>query len=106
LLDAISSESALLQRHGPFLASIRNVRPESRAGTRRPSPVPMPVSGLTEREIDILQRLSTLSTNEEIAADLFLSPNTVKTHLKSLYRKLEVSRRSDAFRRGRALGLC
>ena len=106
LLDAITSESVLLQRHGPFLASIRSGHPESHAGTRRPSPVAMPVSGLTEREIDILQRLSALSTNEEIAADLFLSPNTVKTHLKSLYRKLEVSRRSDAFRRGRALGLC
>ena len=106
LLDVITSESVLLQRHGPFLASIRNVRSESHDCTHRPAGVAMPVSSLTEREIDILQRLGALSTNEEIAADLFLSPNTVKTHLKSLYRKLEVSRRSDAYRRGRALGLC
>ena len=65
-----------------------------------------PVGALTERELDVLQRLGTLSTNIEIAAELYLSPNTVKTHLKSLYRKLEVTRRSDAYRRGRSLGLC
>ena len=78
----------------PSAAATRNRTPAH----CRPSPVATPVSGLTVREIDILQRLSALSTNEEIAADLFLSPNTVKTHLKSLYRKLEVTRdpmRSD-----------
>ena len=90
----------------PFLASIRNVRSRFLDSTLRPPAIATPVSDLTEREIDILQRLGGLSTNEEIAADLFLSPNTVKTHLKSLYRKLDVTRRSDAFRRGRALGLC
>jgi LuxR family transcriptional regulator, maltose regulon positive regulatory protein len=106
LLEATASDTVLLQRHGSFLAALRPVRLASFDGTRRAHAVTTPVSGLTEREIDILQRLGALSTNDEIAADLFLSPNTVKTHLKSLYRKLEVTRRSDAFRRGRALGLC
>ncbi|HEY5979157.1 MAG TPA: LuxR C-terminal-related transcriptional regulator [Microlunatus sp.] len=106
LLDVIGSDPGLLQRHGTFLASIRTVGLGLPDSTHRPSTVAAPVSDLTQREIDILQRLGALSTNEEIAADLFLSPNTVKTHLKSLYRKLEVTRRSDAFRRGRALGLC
>ena len=106
LLEVIGSDAILLQRHGPFLASLRNARLGFLDNTLRPPAIVRPVSGLTEREIDILQRLGALSTNEEIAADLFLSPNTVKTHLKSLYRKLEVTRRSDAFRRGRALGLC
>jgi LuxR family maltose regulon positive regulatory protein len=105
LLEAIGSDGVLLQRHGPFLASIRNVR-SSLDSTLRPPATVTPVCDLTERELDILQRVGGLSTNEEIAADLFLSPNTVKTHLKSLYRKLDVTRRSDAFRRGRALGLC
>jgi LuxR family maltose regulon positive regulatory protein len=106
LLEATASDTVLLQRHGSFLASLRPVRLASFDGALRPHLVAAPVSDLTEREIDILQRLGALSTNDEIAADLFLSPNTVKTHLKSLYRKLEVTRRSDAFRRGRALGLC
>jgi LuxR family maltose regulon positive regulatory protein len=66
-----------------------------------------PLAGqLTRRELDILQRLGTLSTNDEIAADLFVSVNTVKTHMKSMFRKLDVTRRSEAFRLGRTLGLC
>jgi LuxR family maltose regulon positive regulatory protein len=42
-----------------------------------------------------------MRSTEEIAADLHVSVNTVKTHLKSIYRKLAVSRRSDAVRRAR-----
>jgi LuxR family maltose regulon positive regulatory protein len=61
---------------------------------------------LTERELQILERLAYLCTTEEIATDLFVSMNTVKTHIKSLFLKLSVNRRADAVRRGRRLGLC
>jgi ATP/maltotriose-dependent transcriptional regulator MalT len=61
---------------------------------------------LTTRETDVLRLLAQLCSNEEIAADLVLSLNTVKTHMRSLFQKLSVSRRADAVRRGRALGLC
>jgi LuxR family maltose regulon positive regulatory protein len=61
---------------------------------------------LSARETDVLKLLAQLWTNEEIAADLFLSMNTVKTHIRSVFQKLSVSRRADAVRRGRALGLC
>ncbi|MEU2072307.1 response regulator transcription factor [Streptomyces anulatus] len=44
-------------------------------------------------------------TTQEIAADLFLSVNTVKTHLKNVYRKLAVTRRGEAVRRARELRL-
>ncbi|MFI1681437.1 LuxR C-terminal-related transcriptional regulator [Streptomyces sp. NPDC020607] len=64
-----------------------------------------PVERLTAREEDVLGRLSQMMTTEEIAEDLFLSVNTVKTHLKSVYRKLSVSRRSAAVRRARELQL-
>jgi ATP/maltotriose-dependent transcriptional regulator MalT len=60
---------------------------------------------LTTRETDVLRLLAQLCSNEEIAADLVLSLNTVKTHMRSLFQKLSVSRRADAVRRGRALGL-
>ncbi|MFI7320543.1 LuxR C-terminal-related transcriptional regulator [Streptomyces venezuelae] len=63
------------------------------------------VERLTAREEDVLGRLSQMMTTEEIAEDLFLSVNTVKTHLKSVYRKLAVSRRSAAVRRARELQL-
>ncbi len=107
LQTAVTADRELLRRHGPFLASIRSTRPYLRGDDLPSGPVvAAPVATLTQRELDILQRLGSLSTNEEIAAELFLSTNTVKTHLKSLFRKLYVSRRSEAFRRGRALGLC
>lgn len=106
LHDMITSDAELLRRHGQFLASVRGAQSEAPGRTTSSCPVTTPVTPLTQRELEILQRLGALSTNEEIGADLFLSTNTVKTHLKSLYRKLDVTRRSDAFRRGRALGLC
>ncbi|MGW7265938.1 LuxR C-terminal-related transcriptional regulator [Streptomyces sp. NPDC054842] len=60
---------------------------------------------LSGRERDVLRRLARMMSTEEIAADLYVSVNTVKTHLKSVYRKLAVNRRNEAVRRARELGL-
>ncbi|MFE0516792.1 LuxR C-terminal-related transcriptional regulator, partial [Streptomyces sp. NPDC058964] len=68
-------------------------------------PAPFVVEELSGRERDVLQRLAQMMSTEEIAADLYVSVNTVKTHLKSVYRKLAVNRRGDAVRRARELGL-
>ncbi len=54
---------------------------------------------------DMLAFLPSHMTNEEISEALFLSVNTVKTHLRSAYRKLGVRSRRDAIARGRRLGL-
>ncbi|MFF3893688.1 LuxR C-terminal-related transcriptional regulator [Streptomyces sp. NPDC001812] len=70
-----------------------------------PPPVPPVVEELSGRERDVLRRLARMMTTEEIAADLYVSVNTVKTHLKSVYRKLDVNRRADAVRRARDLRL-
>ncbi|MDT6986825.1 LuxR C-terminal-related transcriptional regulator [Streptomyces lusitanus] len=75
--------------------------PPSRATT---SPPP-PVEELSGRERDVLRRLAQAMSTEEIAADLYVSVNTVKTHLKNAYRKLSVGRRNEAVRRARELGL-
>ncbi|MFE7597404.1 LuxR C-terminal-related transcriptional regulator [Streptomyces sp. NPDC057494] len=64
-----------------------------------------PVEELSEREHDVLERLARAMSTEDIAADLYVSVNTVKTHLKSVYRKLSVHRRNDAVRRARETGL-
>jgi LuxR family maltose regulon positive regulatory protein len=69
------------------------------------SPAPAFVEPLTEREVAVLRHLPTLMSNNEIASGLHLSVNTVKTHLKSLYRKLGVTSRREAVQRGRALEL-
>jgi LuxR family maltose regulon positive regulatory protein len=60
---------------------------------------------LSEREQVVLRYLPTLMSNPEIAGELFVSVNTVKTHLKSIYRKLGVSHRREAVRRARELRL-
>ncbi|MGW4564425.1 LuxR C-terminal-related transcriptional regulator [Streptomyces sp. NPDC004561] len=79
----------------------------SPGGPRAPEgqpPLPV-VEELSGRERDVLRRLAEMMSTEEIAADLYVSVNTVKTHLKSAYRKLAVNRRHDAVHRARDLGL-
>jgi LuxR family maltose regulon positive regulatory protein len=60
---------------------------------------------LTDSEHAVLRFLPSHMTNKEISEALFLSVNTVKTHLRSAYRKLGVRSRRDAIARGRRLGL-
>lgn len=71
----------------------------------REEPVGPRPETLSARELDVLERLAQLMSTEEIAADLHLSVNTVKTHLKSIYRKLAATRRGEAVRRAREFGL-
>ncbi len=61
--------------------------------------------GLTGQEVKVLERLAAGRSNKEIARDLGLSPNTVKTHVANLYGKLEVSRRTQAVGKARELAL-
>ena len=62
-------------------------------------------SGLSQRELDVLQLLAKGLSNEEIAGQLFVSQNTVKTHLSNLYFKLDVKRRTQAVEKARLIGL-
>jgi len=55
-----------------------------------------PVHPLTTRELDVLRYLPTRLSNIDIGARLRISQNTVKTHLKDIYRKLRVSSRNEA----------
>lgn len=61
--------------------------------------------GLTGQEIKVLERLAAGRSNKEIARDLGLSPNTIKTHVANLYAKLEVGRRTQAVGKARELAL-
>jgi DNA-binding NarL/FixJ family response regulator len=62
-------------------------------------------SGLTAREIDVLQAISLGLSNTVIATNLFISLSTVKTHVSSILRKLEVDNRIQALRKAKELGL-
>ncbi len=62
-------------------------------------------SPLSEREEAVLRYLSSRMSNQEIAGELMVSVNTIKTHLKSIYRKLGASHRREAALRARELRL-
>ncbi|TMM02939.1 MAG: LuxR family transcriptional regulator [Actinobacteria bacterium] len=80
----------LLSGHAP------RVRPESAEPLHEP---------LTDSELRVLRYLPTNLQAPQIAAELFVSLNTIRTHLRHLYAKLGVHRRADAVERARELGL-
>ena len=69
------------------------------------SAVPLPAEALSERELDVLRLLATELTGPEIARRLFVSVNTLRTHTKHIFTKLDVNTRQGAVRRAAELGL-
>ena len=69
------------------------------------SPMPALIEPLSERERVVLRYLPTMLTFEEIGSALYISVNTTKSHVRSIYRKLGVVGRRDAVRRARQLHL-
>ena len=82
---------------GALLERLRSAEPR-----RRPAALVVPLS---EREQVVLRYLSSRLSAGEIADELYVSLNTVKTHIKSIYRKLDTNRRWDAVKRARQLQL-
>jgi len=79
---------------------------------RRPAPGPFVPNhqvretlGVSDREFEVLTLLAEGRSNKEIAKQLEVSPNTVKTHVASLFDKLEAKRRTEAISRARELGM-
>ncbi|WP_217206143.1 LuxR C-terminal-related transcriptional regulator [Streptomyces sp. AC550_RSS872] len=99
-LGRLLRRPALAREHTWLTGTLAPLQAASPQRTQAPRPEP-----LSAREQDVLERLAQLMSTEEIAADLHLSVNTVKTHLKSIYRKLAATRRGEAVRRARELGL-
>ena len=91
---------------GPVLSTLvkdAERRLPSRASqTRRFAPL---VEEFSERELEVLQLLGGQLSQREIGELLFISFNTVKTHSKSIYRKLDVGTRAEAVRRAREFHL-
>lgn len=75
----------------------------------RPRPAGNPAAvealGVSPRELAVLHELAAGRSNKEIARQLDVSPNTVKTHVSRLYEKLGAARRTDAVNRARELGI-
>ncbi|MGW6022195.1 response regulator transcription factor [Streptomyces sp. NPDC055099] len=68
-------------------------------------PTELPTERLTQRELVVLSRLQQEVSLRQIADGLYVSVNTVKSHVRSVYRKLGVCSRAEAVRSARALGL-
>ncbi|WP_433382877.1 LuxR C-terminal-related transcriptional regulator [Actinoplanes sp. CA-142083] len=119
-VDAMSRAATLARRNGirqPF-RRFDPARIEQLTGRQRwleeedvfpePEPPVMPDTGaepLSERERDVLRFLPTVLTAAEIADSLGISVNTVKAHMRAIYRKLGAPRRREAVVRARRQGL-
>ena len=84
---------------GDLLAALEHANGHSRPHS------PFVMEPLSPRERAVLRYLPTMMSNQEIASEMFVSVNTVKTHLKSIYRKLDVADRREAVSRARSLEL-
>jgi LuxR family maltose regulon positive regulatory protein len=94
--------------HRPLVAELLqadgSALPSEPAGAGLDDGEPL-IEPLSERERIVLRYLTSALSNVEIADELYVSVNTVKTHIKSIYRKLNTTRRRDAVRRARELRL-
>jgi DNA-binding CsgD family transcriptional regulator len=61
--------------------------------------------GISSRELEVLHEIAAGRSNNEIAAELNVSPHTVKTHVARLFEKLDAKRRTDAINKARELGI-
>src|SRR3990172_5472047 len=79
---------------------------EELSRTKEPEPFGDPALGrLTRREIDVLAELAAGKSNQEIAGQLYISENTVKYHVHSILKKLNLRDRSEAARFAREYGV-
>jgi ATP/maltotriose-dependent transcriptional regulator MalT len=77
---------------------------EAALGSRPRRPVQM-AAPLTERELAVLRLLPTRLSTREIGRELYVSPNTVRSHIQAIYRKLQANSRAEAVTNARQLGL-
>ena len=103
----------VLQRDPELAGAHRRLLAPALARDQLPAPVRaatgqapvLVVEPLSEREREVLVHLSGMLSTAEVASEMYISVNTVKTHLKHIYRKLATARRSEAVRRARQLEL-
>jgi LuxR family maltose regulon positive regulatory protein len=89
--------------HAALISDLLDVLAGS-STSRRTDAAPLP-ENLSEAELRVIRYLPSNLRAPEIAAELFVSPNTVRTHLRHIYSKLDVHSRTEAVERGRELGL-
>jgi LuxR family maltose regulon positive regulatory protein len=102
--DLLERHSRLRSTHASLISEILNLL-AGRTPTARPDDAEPLREPLTDGELRVLRYLPTNLRAPEIAAELFVSLNTIRTHLRNIYAKLGVHGRTDAVKRARELGL-
>jgi LuxR family maltose regulon positive regulatory protein len=118
LLRQAADQGIAVDYVGKLLTALEETKDERRVAEPPPSsPVPSTSSGqalspssaliepLSERELEVLRLIAAGLSNREIAEKLFVAVSTVKTHINNIYRKLDVSKRTQAMARARELNL-
>ena len=112
LLDRLANQNPALEYAGQILAAFRSGntgawRDGSHEANRPRSSLPDKVfiQPLTNREIEVLRMLARGTSNNDIAGSLFISPETVKRHLSTIYRKIDVKNRHEAVITAKSLGI-
>ena len=91
---------------GPGLGRVERAEKALHLQTARSrDTVGAPYWELSDRELEVLRLLASRLSQREIAAELYVSFNTVKSHMRAIFRKLGVTSRAEAVARARALGL-
>jgi len=112
LLKRLIKNNVAVEFVGKLLAALEGDESEAVPDVSESKPTVEPsvrpqtlVEPLTNRELDILDLLAQRLQNKEIADKLFISAETVKSHLNNIYQKLNVSNRRDAVEKAKTLGI-
>ncbi len=103
-IDLLQRHPRQRTAHAALLADILDVLAGAPVRPRVSEPLPLP-EALSESELRVLGYLPSNLSAPEIAAELYVSTSTVKTHMRQIYAKFDVHKRTDAVERARDLGL-
>ncbi len=102
--ELLERQARLRTTHASLIAEILNLLSGNTPAARPKDAAPLE-EPLSESELRVLRYLPTNLRGPEIAAELFVSLSTIRTHLRNVYAKLGVHSRADAVKRARELGL-
>jgi LuxR family maltose regulon positive regulatory protein len=103
ITPVLRQDPELAEAHRRLLPALSPAQPAPAAG---PDQAPaLPAEPLSDREREVLRHISSMLSTAEVASEMYISVNTVKTHLRAIYRKLAAAHRGEAVRRARQLEL-